>query len=58
MSETKPSVVPAGQPSPELSPEDRDAFIRRKIEAALAETEDRSKMIPAGDMWRDLGLEP
>lgn len=57
MSETKPSA-PKGQPSPDLSPDEREAFIRAKIEAALEETKDRSKMIPAADVWRDLGLEP
>ena len=57
MSETT-QRFPDGQPSPDLSPEDREAFIRDKIEQALAETQDRSAMIPAADVWRDLGLEP
>ena len=57
MSETT-SRAPLGQPDPDLSPDEREAFIRRKIEAALAETRDRSKMIPDHEVWRGLGLEP
>lgn len=57
MSETK-QPAPQGQPSPDMAPDEREAFIRAKIQAALEATKDRSKMIPAADVWRDLGLEP
>ena len=58
MSETKRRSYPEGQPSPDLTAEERDAFIRAKIERALEEAKDRSNMIPAEKVWQELGLEP
>lgn len=34
-----------------------DAWKRRKVERAKAEAEDRASLIPAEQVWRDLGLE-
>ena len=36
---------------------DYQAWKRRKIEASKAQSEDRDSMIPADQVWRDLGLE-
>jgi hypothetical protein len=33
------------------------AWKREKVERALAESADREAMIPAAEVWRDLGLE-
>ncbi len=33
------------------------AWKRAKVERGLAESEDRDAMIPAAQVWRDLGLE-
>jgi hypothetical protein len=33
------------------------AWKRAKIERALAQAEDRDSLIPAENLWRDLGLE-
>ena len=57
MSKTKNAAVPEGQPARGLAPDDREAFIREKIESALAESRDRSVMIPAAQVWRELDLE-
>jgi hypothetical protein len=35
-----------------------DAWKRRKVERGLAEAETRDQLIPAEQVWRDLGLEP
>ena len=58
MSETKRPAAPEGQPSSDLSLYEREAFIREKIEGALAESRHRSRMIPAAQVWRELDLEP
>ncbi|WP_199555930.1 hypothetical protein [Sandaracinobacteroides hominis] len=34
-----------------------DAWKRAKVERALADCDDRHKMIPAEQVWRELGLE-
>ena len=34
-----------------------DAWKRAKVERALAQSQDRSSMIPAEKVWRELGLE-
>jgi hypothetical protein len=34
-----------------------DAWKRQRIERAKAQAEDRQAMIPAEQVWRDLGLE-
>lgn len=34
-----------------------DAWKRAKIDRALGDCTDRSKMIPAAEVWRELGLE-
>jgi hypothetical protein len=34
-----------------------DDWKRRKIEQSLAESQDRSKLIPADKVWRKLGFE-
>jgi len=34
-----------------------DAWKRRKVERAKAQADDRASLIPAEEVWRDLGLE-
>jgi hypothetical protein len=35
-----------------------DGWKRAKVERGLAQAEKRDRMIPAEQVWRDLGLEP
>lgn len=52
--ELEEHLAPAGQPSndPQYL-----AWKEAKVKKALAEAEDRSKLIPAHKVWEDLGLE-
>lgn len=55
----KPSALPKEKLSAEEAPAERGhaAWKRAKIERGLQQAEDRSAMIPAEQVWRDLGLE-
>lgn len=56
----KPQAHPAVHEAldPDLEPEPGYAdWKRAKVERALAQTAHREEMIPAAQVWRDLGLE-
>jgi len=52
--ELEEHLAPAGQPS---SDPEYKAWKRAKVKKGLDESSDRSKLIPAHKVWKDLGLE-
>lgn len=59
MKRMKPAAVSADKIEEAGSPPEPgyDAWKRRKIERAKAQAEDRGSLVPAEQVWRDLGLE-
>lgn len=55
----KPTAIPAEKLEEDSSPPEPgyDSWKRRKIESAKAQARDRESLIPAEQVWRDLGLE-